>query len=499
MSDRPIRVRFAPSPTGFLHVGGARTALFNWLFARHHGGTFVLRIEDTDRARSSDAMVRAIIDGLEWLGLLWDEGPYHQADGVERHRRDALTLLRTGHAYRCFCTPEEVEARRGGAADAEGGFRYDRHCLLRVSEAEAEQRAAAGQPYAVRFRVPDGTTSWDDAVHGRIEFANRDIEDFIILRSDGTAVYNMAVVSDDAEMAITHVIRGDDHISNTPKQILLYRALGRPTPVFAHVPMILGPDGKRLSKRHGATAIGEYREQGILPSAMVNFLALLGWSPGTDEEFFEMPELIERFSLDGINKKSAVFDPQKLEWLNGQHISRMPAARLEPLLTEQLVAAGLASTADLEERREWYLSLIDLVKVRARNVPALVEQARPYLEETVTYEPAAVQKHWADPAEAHARLSALRDRFAALDEWDAARLEAELRSLADELGIGAGKLIHPLRVALVGAAVSPGIFDVLVVMGRERTLRRLDAAMTALAQQAAGTAVPPWTEPGPAS
>ena len=496
MSDRPIRVRFAPSPTGYLHVGGARTALFNWLFARHHGGTFILRIEDTDRARSSDAMVQAIIDGLEWLGLLWDEGPFHQADGIERHRRDALELLRTGHAYRCFCTPEQIEARKSGAAGGEGAFGYDRHCLLRVSEEEAEQRAAAGQPYAVRFRVPEGTTSWDDAVHGRIEFANRDIEDFIILRSDGTAVYNMAVVSDDAEMGITHVIRGDDHISNTPKQILLYQALGRPTPVFAHVPMILGPDGKRLSKRHGATAIGEYREQGILPSAMVNFLALLGWSPGTDEELFEMSELIERFSLEGINKKSAVFDPQKLEWLNGQHLSRMPAERLEPLVTERLVAAGLASASELESRRAWYHSVIDLVKVRARNLNALVEQARPYLEETVTYEPGAIQKHWADPAETRARLLALRDRFSAVEEWDAARLETTLRGLADELGVGAGKLIHPLRVALVGTAVSPGIFDVLAVMGRERTLRRLDAAITVLEDRAAGTAAPPGAGPG---
>jgi len=496
MSDRPIRVRFAPSPTGYLHVGGARTALFNWLFARHHGGTFILRIEDTDRARSSDAMVQAIIDGLEWLGLLWDEGPFHQADGIERHRRDALELLRTGHAYRCFCTPEQIEARKSGAAGGEGAFGYDRHCLLRVSEEEAEQRAAAGQPYAVRFRVPEGTTSWDDAVHGRIEFANRDIEDFIILRSDGTAVYNMAVVSDDAEMGITHVIRGDDHISNTPKQILLYQALGRPTPVFAHVPMILGPDGKRLSKRHGATAIGEYREQGILPSAMVNFLALLGWSPGTDEELFEMSELIERFSLEGINKKSAVFDPQKLEWLNGQHLSRMPAERLEPLVTERLVAAGLASASELESRRAWYHSVIDLVKVRARNLNALVEQARPYLEETVTYEPGAIQKHWADPAETRARLLALRDRFSAVEEWDAARLETTLRGLADELGVGAGKLIHPLRVALVGTAVSPGIFDVLAVMGRERTLRRLDAAITVLEDRAAGTAAPPGVGPG---
>jgi len=488
-------VRFAPSPTGYLHVGGARTALFNWLFARRHGGTFILRIEDTDRARSSDAMVKAIIDGLEWLGLRWDEGPYHQADGAERHRRDALELVRTGHAYRCFCTPEEIQARQREAANGEAGFRYDRHCLLRVSAEEAERRAAAGQPYAVRFRVPEGTTSWDDAVHGRIEFANRDIEDFIILRSDGTAVYNMAVVSDDAEMGITHVIRGDDHISNTPKQILLYRALGRPTPVFAHVPMILGPDGKRLSKRHGATAIGEYREQGILPSAMVNFLALLGWSPDTDQELFEVDELIERFSLEGINKKSAIFDPQKLEWLNGQHLSRMPAERLEPLVTERLVAAGLASASELESRREWYLSLIDLLKVRARNLQAFVEQARPYFEETIAYEPAAVEKHWSEPAETRVRLMALRDRYSAVDEWDAARLETVLRELADELGIGAGKLIHPLRVALVGTAVSPGIFDVLAVMGRERTLRRLDAAIRALEERAAETAAPPGPEP----
>src|SRR5690606_20281376 len=333
------------------------------------------------------------------------------------------------------------------------------------------------------------------AVHGRIEFANRDIEDFIILRSDGTAVYNMAVVSDDAEMGITHVIRGDDHISNTPKQILLYRALGRPTPVFAHVPMILGPDGKRLSKRHGATAIGEYREQGILPSAMVNFLALLGWSPDTDQELFEVDELIERFSLEGINKKSAIFDPQKLEWLNGQHLSRMPAERLEPLVTERLVAAGLASASELESRREWYLSLIDLLKVRARNLQAFVEQARPYFEETIAYEPTAVEKHWSEPAETRVRLMALRDRYSAVDEWDAARLETVLRELADELGIGAGKLIHPLRVALVGTAVSPGIFDVLAVMGRERTLRRLDAAIRALEERAAETAAPPGPEP----
>jgi len=332
----------------------------------------------------------------------------------------------------------------------------------------------------VRFRVPEGTTAWDDAVHGRVEFDNAAIEDFIILRSDGTPVYNMAVVSDDIEMRITHVIRGDDHVSNTPKQILLYRALGQEPPIFAHVPMILGPDGKRLSKRHGATAVGEYRDQGILPEAMVNFLALLGWSPGGDQEVFDVDELIRRFSLEGINKKSAVFDPQKLEWMNGQHLSRLSAADLEPEITERIVRAGLARAEDLAARRDWYHRLIDLLKVRARSLDDIVEQARSYLLDRVVYDEEAVRKHWKDPAEVRARLAALRQRLAAAPAWDEATLEAELRALADELGVGAGKLIHPLRVSLTGTAVSPGIFEVLVVMGPELALRRLDDAIGAL-------------------
>lgn len=480
MNTNQIRVRFAPSPTGYLHVGGARTALFNWLLARKHGGVFVLRIEDTDRERSSELMTRAILEGMEWLDLDWDEGPFHQADGLERHRNDALRLLETGQAYRCFCTPEELEEKRARAQGAQQAYRYDRTCLLNVSPEEAEQRAAAGQPFTVRFKVPEGTTTWDDAVHGKLEFANSDIEDFIILRSDGTPIYNMAVVSDDIEMRITHVIRGDDHISNTPKQILIYRGLGHEPPVFAHVPMILGPDGKRLSKRHGATAIGEYKDQGILPKAMINFLALLGWSPGGNEEIFEVDELIRRFSLDAINKKSAVFDTQKLEWMNGQHLSRTPAEALEPAVTEQLVSAGIANADALAERRDWYLQLIDLLKVRARNIEDIVRQARAYLADTVEYDEAAVQKHWKDPAEVRERLAVLRQRFAVATPWDEETLEATLRALADELGIGAGKLIHPLRVSLTGMGVSPGIFEVLVAMGPELAMRRLDAAIDAL-------------------
>ncbi|MGH7483311.1 MAG: glutamate--tRNA ligase [Longimicrobiales bacterium] len=483
--SRPIRVRFAPSPTGYLHVGGARTALFNWLYARHHGGEFVLRIEDTDRERSDAAMTRAIVDGMAWLGLDWDDGPLHQADGAQRHRTEALRLLEAGHAYRCFCTTDALEARRRAAGEAPEAFRYDRHCRLRVAADESARRAAAGEPHTLRFEVPAGETRWDDAVHGDVRFDNAEIEDFIILRTDGTPTYNLAVVSDDVAHRITHVIRGDDHLSNTPKQILLYRALVEPEPVFAHVPMILGPDGRRLSKRHGATAVGEYERRGLLPAAMVNFLALLGWSSGTDEEIFTVDELIHRFDLDGINRKSAVFDAQKLEWLNGQHLSRMNGDQLDPLVTPRLLAAGLAEPNALRARADWYHRLLDLLKERARSLDDFPAQAVPYFREDFDYDDAAVAKHWKDPDVTRDRLAGLRRRYEALEPWAPEPLEATLREVAAEMGVGAGKLIHPLRVALTGVAVSPGIFDVLVAMGREGTLRRVDRAIEALGARAA--------------
>jgi glutamyl-tRNA synthetase len=476
MANSHLRVRFAPSPTGYLHVGGARTALFNWLLARHTGGTFVLRIEDTDRERSSDAMTQAILESMTWLGLDWDEGPYHQADGLERHVADVQRLLDAGRAYRCFCSPAELEQRRAAAAGTDPhAFRYDRRCLTAVPPEESARRAAAGEVHAVRFRVPDGETAWHDAVYERIAFANADIEDFVILRSDGTPIYNMAVVSDDAAMQITHVIRGDDHVSNTPKQILLYEALDVQVPTFAHVPMILGADGRRLSKRHGATAVGEYRNQGMLPEAMVNFLALLGWNPGTDEEVFTRAELIARFSLEGINRKSAVFDPRKLEWMNGQHIARLPMAELEPLVLEAFVRHGLGDADALRARGPWLHALIDLLRARARVIDDFAQQAVPYLREDFEYDSEAVAKHWKDP-ETGARLAALGARFADVAEWTEPALESALRAQAEQLGIGAGKLIHPLRVALVGQAVSPGIFEVAVVLGRERVLVRLARA-----------------------
>ncbi|HUF11792.1 MAG TPA: glutamate--tRNA ligase [Longimicrobiales bacterium] len=492
MSDSTdLRVRFAPSPTGYLHVGGARTALFNWLYARRHGGTFVLRIEDTDRARSSTEHTRAILDGMIWLGLDWDEGPYHQADGLDRHRADALRMLEADKAYRCFCSAGVLDEKRAAAQARKENWRYDRHCLRNVTPEESARRAAAGEPHTIRFFVPEGKTEWDDAVHGVVSFANADLEDFIILRSDGTPIYNLAVVSDDIEMRITLVLRGDDHISNTPKQILLYRALDAAVPRFAHVPMILGADGKRLSKRHGATAIGEYEDQGILPQAMVNFLALIGWGPGEEREIFTIDELIERFSLEGIVRKAGVFDPTKLEWLNGQHLSRTPALELEPMVTEKLVNAGLVTHTELDERRDWYLHLIDLLKERARNLDDFLRQARPYFAPGVAYDDEALAKHWKNAEETAARMRALHDRFATVSEsdWNPEGLEPVLRALADELGTSAAKLIHPARVAVTGMNVSPSIFQVLTALGKKKTLTRLEQAIERI-PAAAGQVAP---------
>jgi glutamyl-tRNA synthetase len=471
-TESSVRVRFAPSPTGYLHVGGARTALFNWLFARSHGGVFVLRIEDTDRERSSDAMTQAILHGMTWLGLDWDEGPLHQADGMQRHREDVRTLLGNGRAYRCFCTPEQLDAKRSSHPDGPAGYRYDRSCLA-VPAAESAHRAAGGEPHTVRFHVPPGSTRWEDGVHGMVEFANADIDDFIVLRTDGTPIYNMAVVSDDVAMRITHVIRGDDHISNTPKQILLYQALGIPAPVFVHVPMILGPDGRRLSKRHGATAMGEYEQHGILPEAMFNFLALLGWSPGTDQEIFSRDELARQFTLEGINRKSAIFDTQKLEWMNGRYLAATPARELAGVLRE-LCADAVPRPA------EWWEQLAELLKVRARTIREMAEMARPYVGQQLSYDEAAVARHWKDPAAVAEVLSRIADLWAALPEFDEAAMESTLRELAGQLGMGAGKLIHPLRVALTGVAASPGIFEVARLLGRGEVLRRLQLAVTKL-------------------
>jgi glutamyl-tRNA synthetase len=477
IADRgAARLRFAPSPTGYLHVGGARTALFNWLYVRRFGGTFLLRIEDTDKARSTDESTRAIFEGLNWLGLTWDEEPVYQGANLARHQADAATLLASGAAYRCFCTPEELDRWRAEAESRKEAFKYDRRCD-RLSAEEVARRVASGEPSVVRFRVPDGTTEWTDLVHDRIAFPNKDIDDFVILRSDGTPVYNMAVVSDDIAMRITLVMRGDDHISNTPKQIMLYQALGSPLPEFAHLPMIHGTDGKKLSKRHGATAVGDYQHEGILPSAMSNFLALLGWSPGGDREIMTREDMIALFSTEGLQKKAAVFDPAKLEWMNGQHLSMLPLAEVEPYVTPAIVAAGLATPEQLAERREWYLSLLDLLRVRARTIGDIVRQARPYFEPTVAYDPDAVSKQWKDKGATLTILTAASDALRTVSPWSPDTLESSLRKVAESNGLAAGKVFQPLRVALTGLSVSPGIFDVLMLLGRATALSRIETAM----------------------
>jgi len=478
----PHRLRFAPSPTGFLHVGGARTALFNWLFVKKYGGQFLLRVEDTDKARGTEASTRAIFEGLEWLGLKWDEDVVFQGANLERHRADVQRLVDADKAYRCFCTPAELDAQRKAAEERHEAFHYDRRCAHLPAD-EVARRVQAGMSFAVRFRMPEGRTSWDDLVHGPISFANKDIGegDFIILRSDATPIYNLAVVSDDIAMGITLVMRGDDHISNTPKQILLYQALGAAIPQFAHLPMIHGLDGKKLSKRHGATAVGDYQHMGILPQAMLNFLALLGWSPGHDVEIMTVPRMIELFSTDGLSKNAAIFDTKKLEWMNGQHLGMMSAEELLPLVTRKIVASGLGTEQDLAARHGWLVGLIDLLKVRARTVDDIVHQAAPYLRDDVIYDADAVAKQWKDKVAVRDILQATRDALSAVSPWTLESTEASLRILAESRGLGAGKIFQPLRVALTGSAASPGIFDVLFVLGKEHSLARIGSAIEYLA------------------
>jgi glutamyl-tRNA synthetase len=424
-----IRVRFAPSPTGSLHVGGARTALFNWLFvhnARRRGenATFILRVEDTDKERSTDAFTQVILDGMHWLGLDYDEGPFFQAAGLSRHRADADRLVTEGKAY--------------------------------LDEG------------AVRFRVTHEDVTWDDMVHGPISFHGKDLEDFVILRADRTPVYNFAVVSDDIAMRITHVIRGDDHISNTPKQILLYRAFGRPVPVFGHVPMILGTDGKKLSKRHGATAVADYQHEGILPQAMANFLALIGWSPGDDRElFFDLGEMVDAFSFDGVQKRAAVFDPKKLTWMNGEHLRHVGAGALAGTLEAEL--AGVAT-----DRR---VPLIEAVLPRSWTTLDVVRQVRVRAGvDAATPDEKAAAFIAKDP---DAYVSGLRSAVTVLrsvEDWSAANLEAVLRGVADANGKKAGAVMQPVRIALTGSTVSEPVNELLVVVGKDDALQRLEAA-----------------------
>jgi glutamyl-tRNA synthetase len=466
------RIRFAPSPTGYLHVGGARTALFNWLFARHTGGTLILRIEDTDFERSSEDMVQGILDGMRWLGMEWDEGPFFQSQRLPLYQATADEMRRNGHAYYCFCTKDELEERRAQAVAAGKPPMYDRRCR-RIDPNVASERAQAGERGALRFAVPEGgVTSFEDAVFGKVEFANEELEDFVLLRSDGVPTYHLSVVADDLDMRLTHIIRGADHISNTPKQVLQYQALGKPLPVFAHLPLILGPDKSRLSKRHGATSVLAYQDMGIVPEAFRNFLGLLGWTPGNvGKEIFSSDELIALFSLSGISKSNAVFDNDKLAWFNTEWIRRYSPEQLLPLIEQEWAKAGFHSDRSQGE----ILAAIALLQPRARSLRDSGGAFRGYFSDAYEYDTAAVTKFLADEP-TRALVAQLGERYEKLDEFSEAGAEQLLRSFAEEKGVKAGALINGSRVALTGQGVAPSLFAVMGALGKERVVKRLKAA-----------------------
>ncbi|MFN8588930.1 MAG: glutamate--tRNA ligase [Candidatus Eisenbacteria bacterium] len=475
-----VRVRFAPSPTGFLHVGGARTALYNWLFARAHGGTFVLRIEDTDAQRSTDDSMRAILDGMRWLGLSWAEGPgvggkygpYFQTERRERYDARAKELLASGHAYECWCTADELAARRAEAAERGEEPRYDGKCR-RLTAAEREAKRASGAPAVLRFATPaEGEVAWDDVVRGRITFRNDVLDDFVLVRTDGLPTYNFACVVDDLDMEISHVIRGDDHISNTPRQLLLYAAFGAPVPVFAHASMILGPDGKRLSKRHGATSVEAFGDLGIVPEGMVNFLALLGWAYDGKQELFTLDELAKVFTLEKVGANPAVFDTQKLEWVNGQHLKRLDEGERVRRVRDFLAKRGdaLAGRSD-----EWVTVFVRALGERLRTLCDAETVGAFALSPTVAFDEPAFAAAVARPG-AREALAALADTVAADSGFSLASLEAATRALAAARGMKAGELIGLARLALTGQKTSPGIFEVLWLVGRDGAVARLRAA-----------------------
>jgi glutamyl-tRNA synthetase len=460
-----VVTRFAPSPTGLLHVGGARTALFCWLYARRMGGKFILRVEDTDRERSTEEAVRVILEGMAWLGLDADEGPYYQTERFDRYREVIAGMLKAGSAYHCYCTKEELDAQREQQIARKEKPRYAGICRERTTP-------RPGVEPVVRFRNPQsGTTVVEDLVHGPVTFQNSELDDLIIARSDGTPTYNFCVVVDDMDMGVTHVIRGDDHLNNTPRQMNMLRALGVSPPAYAHVPMILGPDGAKLSKRHGAVSVLQYEEDGYLPDALLNYLVRLGWSHG-DQEVFTRAEMIAAFDIHDVNKAASAFNPEKLLWLNQQHMVRSPPTALIPHLRAQLRRLGTDS--DDERLLE---GVIVSQRERAKTLKEMAENSRFFFTDDIHMDPKAVAKHLA--AEGLASLAKVRARLAALSEWSAAAINAALNALAAELQVGLGKIAQPVRVAVTGTAVSPPIDATLALLGRERALARLDAALRA--------------------
>lgn len=467
-----VRVRFAPSPTGYLHVGGARTALFNWLFARQNKGTFILRIEDTDKTRSTPEALSAIIESLNWLRLTYDEGPYYQSQRLELYKKFIDRLLKEGKAYYCFCSPELLQQKREAALAAKIAPKYDGTCA-NLSKKEVERRLAAGEKAAVRFRKLPGITEVNDLVRGKVVFDNEIIDDFIILRSDGMPTYNFTVVVDDIDMGITHVIRGEEHLSNTPKQLMLYSALGYQPPKFAHLSMILAPDKSKLSKRHGATSVLEFRDLGYLPEAMLNYLALLGWAYDDKTEFFTIDELIEKFSLEKVSKNPAIFDHKKLEWMNSVYLRKVAVDRLEELLIPILLTRGYAVD---KLDKNWVKTAIELERIRAHTLLDIANNFRYYLDETIEIDEQAAEKYLKSE-KSISLLSKLISELAELDSFDTASLETLFKRITATEQVKLADLVHPTRVALTGKTVGPGIYELISVMGKETAIKRIKDAI----------------------
>ena len=474
MSDKPVRVRIAPSPTGFLHVGTARSALFNYLYARRTGGKFLVRIEDTDKERSRPEFLEPILDGLRWLGLNWDEDLVYQSQRSELYTEYLQRFLNTGEGYYCFCSPADLQVQREQARTEKRDPKYDRKCL-RLSQAEVEARRAAGEKPALRVRIPNGEVAYDDIIAGHLVRKSNDIEDFVVARSDGSVIYNFAAVVDDYVMGITHVIRGNDHITNTFKQVVLYRALKLPEPQFCHVPLILRPDKRKVSKRLGDKDAGEYRGLGVLPEAMVNYLALLGWSPKTDNEIYSVTELAEMFDITHLNAANAVFDEQKLFAFNKTHIQRKSDHELAAMVAPLLVEAGLSTKYWLETRWEYLRQVIALLKPRVQFIPEFVSQGAYFFSFNGVYETETESQYF--DAEAAALLEVLADRFQGLAGFTLESTEQTLEALAAERGVKKARIIHPTRLAVSGVSCGPGLFEMLVTLGQPVVIDRLRQAV----------------------
>ena len=478
-----VRVRFAPSPTGYLHIGGARTALFNWLFAHKMGGKLILRIEDTDTERLKEDSVSQILTSLKWLGINWDEGPevggdcgpYYQSERLDIYKKYAEQLLAEGKAYYCFCTPADLEVQREKQRAAKQPFRYARTCRD-LSKEEVEQRIAAGESYSVRVKIPlEGTITVHDLIHGDVTFNMDQFDDFVIVKSNGMPTYNFAVVVDDHLMGMTHVLRAEEHLSNTPKQLLIYEALGWEPPKFGHMPMILAPDRSKLSKRHGATSVEEFRSQGYLAEAIVNYLTLLGWGPGDERELFTLNETVDLFELEQMSKKAAIYDTKKLTWMNGQYLSELPLEKILPEAKAFFIKDGLVTEDWFTAHEEYFAKLVDVVRVRVKTLQEVADASTYFFKDITEYDAKGVAKHF--KPESVAILEQCIAAIEADDVYDLATTEAAYNKIAADNDLSLGKVIHPTRLALTGRTVSPGMFDVMVLLGKEKTLDRLHKAV----------------------